>query len=80
MVFRGLFNINRIICFFNALQWLVEKTHQVVWVSSLDYGRLEWQQTLTYLGKTLNVAYEDGLIKHLTMFGVSNVLLLLVTI
>ena len=46
---------------FDAFQWPVEKTHQVVWDSSLDYDRLEWQQTLTDSEKTLDVAYEDVL-------------------
>ena len=36
---------------FNALQWPMEKTHQVVWDSLLDYDKLEWQQTLIVLGK-----------------------------
>ena len=41
---------------FNASQWPFEKTHQVVWDSLLDYERLEWQQTLHDLEKTLDVA------------------------
>jgi hypothetical protein len=39
----------------------MEKTHQVVWDSLLDNGRLEWKQTLTDLEKTMDVAYEDFL-------------------
>ena len=39
----------------------MEKTHQVVWDSLLDYGRHEWQQTLTDLDKTPDVAYQDAL-------------------
>ena len=31
---------------FNEVQWLVVKTHQVVWASLPDYGRLEWQHIL----------------------------------
>ena len=34
---------------FNDTYWLAEKTHQIVWDSLLDYGRLEWQQTLNNL-------------------------------
>ena len=44
-----------------ASQRPLEKTHQVVWDSLLDCGRLEWQQTLYDLEKTLDVAYEDVL-------------------
>ena len=59
----------------NALQWLVHKTHQVRWESLLDYGRLEWQQSLTDLQKAPNVAYENVLkifdniwcVKHLVV-------------
>ena len=35
----------------NALPRPVAKIHQVVWDSLLDYGRLEWQQTLMDLEK-----------------------------
>ena len=63
----------------NARQWLVEKTHQVVLDSLRDYGRHEWQRTLTDWEKTPYVAYKDVL-KSLTMFGVSKILLLLVAI
>ena len=33
--------------------------HQVVWDSLLDYGRLEWQQTLVDLEKASNMAFQD---------------------
>ena len=32
-----------------------------MWDSLLDYGRLEWQRTLTDLEKTLDVSYEEAL-------------------
>ena len=32
-----------------------------MWVILLDYGRLEWHQTLTYLEKTPDIAYENVL-------------------
>ena len=44
---------------FNALQWPLKKTHQVVWDSLLDYGRLEWQWTLMDLDIAPDVAYKD---------------------
>ena len=49
LVSHGLFGVNIMIWFVNALQWLVERTHKVLWVSLLQYGKLEWQQTLTNL-------------------------------
>ena len=39
----------------------MKKTHQIVWDSLLDHGRLEWQWTLTGLEKTPDVAYDDVL-------------------
>jgi hypothetical protein len=39
----------------------MEKRHQVARDSLLDYGRLEWQWTLTNLERRPNVAYEDVL-------------------
>ena len=39
----------------------MEKTHQVVWDVVLEYGRIEWQDTLKNLQKSLNVAYQDVL-------------------
>lgn len=44
---------------FNAIQYLMEKTYQVVWDSLLDQGRLDSQQTVSNLEKALDVAYED---------------------
>ena len=44
---------------FNALQWPVDKTHQVIWDTLQDYGRIEWKQTLSYLTKAPDVAYQD---------------------
>lgn len=44
---------------FNAIQCMMEKTYQIVWDSLVDYGRLDWQQTLSNLEKALDVAYED---------------------
>ena len=37
----------------------MERTHQVVWYSFYNYGKLEWHQTLTDLEKAPDVAYED---------------------
>jgi hypothetical protein len=45
----------------NVIERLVEKTHQVVWDSLLDYDRLEWQRTLTDLEKVPEVPYQDVL-------------------
>ena len=46
---------------FNVVQWPIEKTHQKIWIALHDYGRIEWQQTLSYLEKGLDVAYQDVL-------------------
>ena len=32
---------------FNAPQWQVEETHQAVWDTLLDYGRIEWKHIVT---------------------------------
>jgi hypothetical protein len=40
-------------------QW--KKMYPTVWDSLLDYGRLQWQQTLQDLQKAPNVAYQDVL-------------------
>ena len=45
----------------------------------LDFGRLEWQRTLTDLEKTSELLIKMFLL-NLTMFSVSKVLLLLVKI
>ena len=37
----------------------MEKSHQVVWNSWLDYERIEWQWTLTNLEKAPDVTYQD---------------------
>ena len=47
----------------NGIERLVEKTHQVVWDSLLDCGRLEWQRTLTNLEKVPEMACQDVLNK-----------------
>ena len=65
--------------FLNVSQWPVNKTHQVVWDSLLDYDRLDWQWTFMDLKNTPGVAYENVL-NFLTRFGVSKVLILLVSI
>lgn len=41
----------------------MEKTHQVVWDSLIDYGSLEWQSTLQDSKKAMDIAYEDVLRK-----------------
>lgn len=41
--------------------WHVEKTHQIMWYSLLDYGRLEWQPSLRDLDEVVDVAYQDVL-------------------
>jgi hypothetical protein len=64
---------------FDFIQCHVEKNHQVVWDSLLDYGGYEWQCTLEDLEKSPDIAYNDVLV-HLTRIGVSNASLLLVAI
>lgn len=44
---------------FNASQRPLEKTHQVVWDSFIDCGRLKRQRILHDLEEALDVAYED---------------------
>lgn len=44
---------------FDALRWPINKTHQVVCDSLIDYGRLEWQQTLAYLKTMFEAAYQN---------------------
>lgn len=39
----------------------MEKTHQIVWDSLVDYGRPEWQCTLEDLEEAPDVAYDDVL-------------------
>lgn len=46
---------------FNAMQWLLKKTYQVVWDSLIDYGKIEWQQTLSDLENAADVAYQNVL-------------------
>ena len=46
---------------FNALQWPIEKTHQVIWDALHAYGKIEWQRTLSDLEKAQDVAYQDVL-------------------
>lgn len=46
---------------FNALQWPMKETHQALWNSLLDYGRLKWQSTLRELKTVPNIACEDVL-------------------
>jgi hypothetical protein len=59
---------------FNAPQWQVEKTHQAVWDTLLDYGRIEWKQIVTDLEKPRKVLIKM-LIRNLIRCGVSKVLL-----
>ena len=42
---------------FNALQWPVEITRQVIWNILQDYGGIEWKWTLSDLEKAPDVAY-----------------------
>jgi hypothetical protein len=44
---------------FNALQWPIEKTRQVIWDNLQGHGRTEWQHTLADLEKALDIAYQD---------------------
>lgn len=62
---------------FNALQWLTEKTHEAIWDTLQEYGRIGWQQTLSDLEKAIDGAYQDVLNDFDSIFfwGGSNVLL-----
>jgi hypothetical protein len=63
VILWGSYGVNEMTWFTNSIQWH-EKTHQLVWDSLLDYGRVEWQGTLQDLGKkTLKIAYNDVLEK-----------------
>ena len=46
---------------FNALQWPIEKTRQVVWDALQDYGKIESKLTLSNLEKGMDNAYQDVL-------------------
>ena len=50
---------------FNALQWSIEKTHQVIWDASKDYNRMEWQRTLS----EADLQSQMGLLKLRTVCG-----------
>lgn len=63
----------------NALQWVVEKTNQVVWDSLRDCGRLSGNM-LSCIWEKHHMLLMRALLKNLTMFGVLKVLLLLVAI
>lgn len=39
----------------DTLPWPMEKVHQVVWDSLQDYGRIEWQRSLTHLEKNPHI-------------------------
>ena len=57
------------------------ETHQVVWDSLLDYGRLEWQSTLIdffnlFLGGGHQMLLMRTFLNNLIMFGESTVVLL----
>lgn len=38
------------------MHWLLKKKYQVVWDSLIDYGKIDWQQTLSDLKKALDLA------------------------
>ena len=54
---------------FNALQWPIEKTRQVIWDTLQDYGRIEWQRTLSDLEKAPDIAYQDVLNEFDSILG-----------
>jgi hypothetical protein len=67
--FYGLFSANTTIWFLiDVFQWPVEKTHTVIWDALQDYGRIEWQQTLSDLEKALDFT-------NLMQYGESKILL-----
>jgi hypothetical protein len=59
---------------FNALQWPIEKTHQAIWDTWQDYGRIEWQPTLTDLEKALKIVYQDVLNDFDSTWGVKGLI------
>ena len=59
---------------FNALQWPLEKTRKIIWNALQDYGKIEWQWTLSDLEKAMDVAYQDVL-NEFDSIWVSKVLL-----
>ena len=54
---------------FNALQWPIEKTRQVIWDALHDHGRIVWQQTLADSEKALDIAYQDVLYEFDSPWG-----------
>ena len=40
---------------FSTLQWLIEKTHQVIWDALQGYSRIEWKHTRLDLEKALKL-------------------------
>ena len=60
---------------FSALQWLIEKTHQVVWDALQDYGRIEWKRTLLDLEKAPDIAYQDVLKEFDSIWGVKGLIM-----
>ena len=54
---------------FNALQWTIEKMHKMNWDALHDYGRIEWQRTLSDLEKAHDVAYQDVINKFDVIWG-----------
>jgi hypothetical protein len=58
----------------NALQWPIEKTHQLIWNALQDYGRTEWKWTLLDLDKAPDIAYQDVLNEFDSRWGVKGLI------
>ena len=54
---------------FNALQRPIEKTHQTIWDVSHDYGRIEWQLTLSIHKKLQRLSTKMSLKKFIRLLG-----------
>jgi hypothetical protein len=61
---------------FNALQWPIEKAHQVTWDALQDYGRIKWNRTLLDLEKAPDVAYQDVRKEFDSIWGVKGLIMI----
>ena len=52
----------------------LRKTHQVIWDTLEDYGRIEWQQSLSDLEKASDIACQDVLNKFDAIWGVKGLI------
>jgi hypothetical protein len=61
---------------FNNMQWVIEKTRQVIWDALQYYARIEWKRTMRDLEEALDVAYDhDVLTEFVSTWGVTNLIM-----